>query len=289
MDPELFGRLTVFVIALSLWGYCLRRALRADVRSHRLAGAALALALAALPALAVVSLARGADLAWVFVAVGAAVIAAEIAAVALAVSSMSARKVDGGDATARPVVALVLGPLGAVMGFGMAVMPFLMRAGGPDAATPPWSHRIDPPGFEITLPSRAWREAPADRRNEFARFGCPNPAMVAGVKRVAPAASPAAYEDVLGDAKRRIAAAPMVVIDEVRQPNAHGHECWLFMGEEKEGNQRILVAMSVTWWNKSHAVVMIFEGQHRMASRAGQDQEAEAFRAAARSVLTSVK
>lgn len=113
--------------------------------------------------------------------------------------------------------------------------------------------------------------------------------MMAVVKEVRPARTTGDFERAVGDLKGLVSKNPVTVAEERREPNPHGHDHWRFLGEERSPNGRVMVAMSVTWWNKSHAVVMIFEGQHRLASEAGQDQELQGYQGAARLILSSVR
>jgi hypothetical protein len=287
VDPELIGSLLAFLITAALCAGCVLRARTATPRSRRLAGLALACGLVVLPALTLLAAARGPEGKVIFIALGAAVIGAELMAGALAVRSLRARRTDGGTARATPAAALVLSVLGGFMGLGMVLFPFVMAAGGPAARTPPWTHRVDPPGFELTLPSAAWQKV--ERAQGVAHFACRNPAMVAGVMDVRRAGSAAEFEAVVAEMKRLHDRHPVTVIEETREANPNGFDHWRSLGEENGANGRILVGLSVTWWNRAHAVVLLFEGQHRMASQTGQDQESEAFRAAARSILDSIK
>ena len=286
MDAETIGGLIPLAVTGLACVICAILAFGAEPRSRRLAGLALTCGLAFLPALSVLIFARGPGSKVVFFAVGAGVVAAGVVAVVLSVWSMTARKADGGTATTKPLVAIALGGLSVLLGIGAAMMPIVTAVGGPGDGTP-WAHRVDPPGFEITLPSSAWRNANDPR--EIVRLGCPHPAMVVGVKEVRPTATAAEFERVVNELKRFRANSAVAPIEEKRERNPQGHDHWVFLGEENGASGRILVAISVTWWNKTHAVIMFFEGQHRMKSQAGQGQESETFRAAARSVLSSVK
>jgi hypothetical protein len=284
VDPETVGGL--FLLALTGLGCvaCAVRALGAAPRSRRLAGLALACGLTVFPALCLLA-AHGAG-GGAAVAVGAGVVVSELAAVILGVMSLAAGKADGGTSRATPVAAMLLGVVGGFLGLATAAFPFVLAVGGPDAETQ-WTYRVDPPGFEITLPSGAWQKA--DEKHGVARFGCPQPAMVAGVKDVRPATTASEFEAAVTDMKRVRDRNPLPALVETRGPNANGHEHWLFVGEENGPDGRFTVALSVTWWNRTHAVFMLFEGQHRMRSQTGRNREAEVFRAAAPSILSSVK
>jgi hypothetical protein len=181
----------------------------------------------------------------------------------------------------------VLGVVGVLVGAGLIAFPFLRPDGGApgEPGSSAWTHKVDPPGFELTLPSDRWKKAAGGKGG--VAFASRLPQMVAVVKEVRPASAAAGFEMAVGDLKRVVARNS--VIEEKRGPNAHGHEYWLFLGEEKNPKGRVFVAVSVTWWNKSHAAVILFEGQHQMMSQAGQAEEAAAFHEAARLVLGSVK
>src|SRR5262249_10295626 len=150
-------------------------------------------------------------------------------------------------------------------GAGMIAMPFVTNPAGGESGASAWSHRVDPPGVELTLPSHRWRKS--DKPGEVAFFASRNPQMVAGIKDVPPATSAAQFEAMINSMKQLAARSVVTTIEERREPNASGHEHWRFVGEENTPNGRIAVGMSATWWNKTHVVVMVFEGQYRMASQ----------------------
>lgn len=293
MNPEQTGQLIGQLVGALLFALAplvaFRRAARAEPRSRRLGGYALGCGLLFLPLLALLAVTRGAGGRGLFVAVGVALVAAGVLAVALAVASRSARREDGGGGAAA-LWAIGFGVLCLVLGPGAAVFPFLAnpRTGTPDAPSgTAWAYKIAPPGFEVGLPSDRWKKY--DHPRDVAMFASRQPQMVSSVKEVRPAATDAEFGRVVADLKRLAANNPVTVIEEKREPNAHGHEHWRFLGEEKTDKGRVMVAMSVTWWNKTHAVVVLFEGQYKALSQVGQDQEAEGFASAARYVLASVK
>jgi hypothetical protein len=178
----------------------------------------------------------------------------------------------------------VLGVLSTLLGFGLAAVPFVVHGAGGGA---PWAYKHTSPGFEVTLPSERWQKV--EKLGELAMFSCRAPQMIASIKEIRPAASSDEFESAVNDVKRLVSRNPVKTIEEKREPNANGHDHWRLIGEENSPNGRVMVAMSVTWWNKSRAVIMIFEGQYKMASQLGQSQETDAFRAAATSILSSVK
>jgi hypothetical protein len=288
VEPETIGRLIPLIITLVVCVVCTFLAFKAAPRSRRLAGLALACGLFILPALCSLTLARGPNAKATFTAIGAVLVVAGIAAAVLAICSLVARKRDGGTATVAPRAAILLSVMSGMMGIGIMLLPFV-TAGGFDAGTPPWTHRVDPPGVELTLPSRAWRIGNASGNREVVRFGCPNPAMVASIMEIRPAATAREFEAAVNDIKRLRARNPGKLLEEKREPNSNGYDHWWFFSEESDSKERIFVAMSVTWWNKTHAVIVIFEGQHVMTSQAAQSQETDTFRSAARTILSSVK
>ncbi|AWM39627.1 hypothetical protein GobsT_20280 [Gemmata obscuriglobus] len=283
---ELIGKLIPLLISLVVVFVVVRRALNAETRSRRLQLLGLGCGLALFPLVCATTLARGPAARFIFFGVGAITTAAGLAAVALVITARSARKSDGGRSGASGFVATALGFVGIVFGFGMIALPLVVMPYEDDASV--WAHRVEPPGFEVSLPSARWKKF--DRPGDIAMFASRNPQMVSGVKEVRPAPGASDFENAVSDMKRLVTRAPgFKIIEERREPTANGSEHWRLIGEEAGSDGRILVAISVTWWKKSHAVIMLFEGQHRMASQVGQEQESEAFLAAARFILSSVK
>jgi hypothetical protein len=258
--------------------------MRAEVRSRRLALTAVACAVSVLPLAAAAFLAGSAERQFVFVGAGLLAVVAGVAAMVLALRAKRAKAKDGGTGNITTAAALVLGIACAVLGFGVAVVPFVVHGAGGGA---PWVYKYTFPSFELTLPSERWRKV--EKPGERAMFSCQSPQMVASVKEIRPAASSDEFESAVNDLKRLVSRNPVKTIEEKREPNANGHDHWRLIGEENSPNGRVMVAMSVTWWNKSRAVVMIFEGQYQMKSELGQSQETDAFCAAATSILSSVK
>jgi hypothetical protein len=288
VDPretgELIGRLIIPVLGTIGCVWLGVRAASAPLRSQRLAGLGLAFGLAMIPLAAVAALSRGSGGRTLLLALGGVVALTGIVAVWLGVKAGAARAREHSAEGNSGTWALATGILGILSGLALGAWPFLLN---PAASGTPWVHKIDPTGVEVTLPSARWRKV--ERPGHLAAFGCRQPQMVASVMEVRPASTPEDFERPVNDLKRLVSKNASAVLDEKRGRNAAGHEHWLTLTEENTPNGRVLVGTSVTWWKKSHAVIIIFEGQHKMMSQTGQSQETEAFRAAAATILGSVK
>jgi hypothetical protein len=296
VDPQktgqLVGQILVLLLMAAASAYAWNRAGKHEERSRRLAGYGVACGLLVLPLLGVLTFAHGSGGRAVFIAAGVGGIIAGVMAVTLAIRARAARKAANATGGAMGPAAGVLGVICVLFGATAIAFPFIVN---PDEGGPPsspnsrtmWVHRIDPPGLEITLPSDRWKKY--DRAGEAAMFASRVPQMMTSVRDVKPAPDLTAFERVVTDVKRLFADNGTSIIEEKREPNAHGYDHLRILGEEKTPSGRVVVGMSVTWWNKSHAVIMIFEGQYQMKSDAAQDQESQAFRAAAATILNSVK
>jgi hypothetical protein len=282
---RLIGLLLVPLFFLILVVWLAWRAKTSEPRSRRLAGYGLACGLVVLPALGVLTAAGPVGGRPVFIAVGGAMLLAGAAAIALGVMAVSARKADGG--TGGSVGAFIAGGASLFLGLGAAMLPVVNGGSGDDG--PPFAHRVEGHGFEITIPGPSWK--PFAGPKKIADFATRMPQMVGGVMMVEADATGTKFEAEVARAKqvaRGNAATQTVLLDE-RGTNDHGQPVWVLLLDEHGGDQRIYTGMSVTWLNKAKVVVLFFEGQHRNRSQAGQRVERAAFETAAPRFLRSVR
>jgi hypothetical protein len=287
LSPETVARLTPLIVGVVISLIFAISAMRAEVRSRRLARTGLACAVSVLPLAGAAFLAGSAERQFVFVGAGLLAVVGGVAAMVLAVRARIAKTKDGGTGNLTPAVALVLGVLGTVLGCSLAAIPFAVHGMGGGVA---WTYKHPSPGFEVTLPSERWRKADKPSvPGEYAIFFCPSPEMRAQVPEIRPAGSLEQFEQAVNELKVLFTRHQYKIIEEKQEPNANGHTHWRFIVDDNTPDRRVMVGMSVTWWNKSHAVVLIFEGHYKMKSQLWQSQETDAFRAAATSILSSVK
>ncbi|MDB5311645.1 MAG: hypothetical protein JWO38_5847 [Gemmataceae bacterium] len=282
MDPDTIGRLIPTVLAGCVSVWLLIRAANLTPRSRQVSSAALACGVGVFPITGAATFARGEGGSILLPALGVLALGVAVTGLVLAVWALRARASDHGAGIAGPVVAVLLSGLTGCAGGGLILFPLLNRPLGPA-----WSYQVAAHGFELTLPSGSWRQADASK--ELARFGCPNPPMVSSVKEVRPAPTETGFDAAIADLRELIRRHPSTPLEDRRGVNAHGHAYWVYVGEEDGPGGKVLVALSVTWWRKEKAVVVIFEGHHRMLSQVARQQETQRFRADAESVLTSVK
>ena len=164
MDPEdagkMVGRMIPLVLALGLVAGVATRAAKLSPRSQRLGRYAVACGLAFLPLLCVATFARGPEGRVVMLGVGGLMVAAGAAAITLAARARSARTGDGGRPWAAVPGGILLGLVSITLGGGAILIPRVANPGGPAgpvADGTAWTHRVDPPGFEVALPSDRWR------------------------------------------------------------------------------------------------------------------------------------
>lgn len=291
MDPEsigfMIGRLIPLLFCLGIVAAVATRAGKLKPQSRRLGRYGVACGLLFLPLICVLTFARGPEGRFIMMVVGAVIVAAGVVAMVLAAKARTAGKADGGAGGSIPG-AVALGLVSIFFGGGAIAMPFLVNPRPGDSSDGvAWTSRVDPTGFEVTLPSSGWRRM--EPTKEIAFFSSRSPQMVMVVKEVRTATAPAEFERAVSDLKRIVGKNNVKIIEEKRELNANGHEHYRFLGEESSPKGPVFVAMSATWWNKTNAVMMIFEGQHKLLSQAGKDQESQTYQTDARSILSSIK
>ena len=205
-------------------------------------------------------------------------------AVGLGVWVFRLRRREGGVDGRKPVAALLCGGLNLFCGGGLVVagLGLGLQAGGT-----PWVWRSDRHGFELTVPTERWAVQP--NPNVEAQFSVRWPPMAGLVAEARPAATDAEWEAVLAEVSRRAKAeTPMAAPDERTGTNPHGRPYWLYMGEARAGDKPYFFGVSVTRAG-GRAVVLMVEGEQRMASRVGREREGRALRDQAELFLTSVR
>lgn len=206
-----------------------------------------------------------------------------VAAVATAIWALRVRRANRQGSALYPVLGIACGVANLLCGSGILAMGsrVLVPTGGE-----PWTWRSEQYEFEVTIPSDRWTLRP--NPNVQAYFTCPRPLIMAIVAEVRPAGTDTEFEAALAVGREAKGSAPASGPEERSGPNRHGHPHWIYIADKTGEKGPYVFGVSVTRV-RGKAVVMMFEGQYRMASEAGRGQEGLAFRQAAREFLGSVK
>jgi hypothetical protein len=127
LDPETRSRLVPLILGVAVCVLCGIRAIKADMRSRRLALTGLACAAAVLPIAAAAFLVGSAGRPEVFVAAGLLAVVDGMVAVSFALRAKAAKRIDGGTGNVTPAAALVLGIAGGLLGVWMIALPPAVR------------------------------------------------------------------------------------------------------------------------------------------------------------------
>lgn len=204
-------------------------------------------------------------------------------AVVLAIRTFSLRRKEQNAGVKLPITAILAGVANLFCGAGIVATGSGMLV--PNQQGNEWTWKSGVHGFEVTLPTSEWKEAPNQKAVAF--FTCSRPHSMGIVGEVRPAQTDAEHESALA-VGRKIGSNTLADRIERTGVNRHGNPYWILMGEERNGKEPYYTGVSVTRVAEK-AVVMMYEGQYRLASQAGRSQEAAAFRNQAEMFLSSVK
>jgi hypothetical protein len=268
--------LVVFVVWL------MTRANAADQRSRKLGILAIAIGIAAfIPAVFAPAI-RDPALIRLLVGFGVLSILFAVGAIVLAMAAFRARRRDSGVGKGIPIIGMVCGVSNFLCGIGIAIV-------GTGALLPakvdPRNFRVEAHGFSVTLPTENWRQIPNE--NVLAAFTGNRPHFMAIVAEARPARTDAQFEEAIAFARKVQRDTPMSEVEERSGLNRHGRQHLLFMGWATGPNGPYFFGMSVTRVGEK-AVVMMFDGQSRMASEMARTQDNQALRTQAELFLDSV-